>query len=499
MKKTVIFYLWKSKFMKKNRDNLSVILKGMIFFILLSFTFFSNCPASEAEKTSLVGFNEKGEVTSVSAKEKKVAAQNVILLIGDGMGYNHVAAGGYYASGIKESQAYYSFPVHLGMCTYMAGGDYDPATVWSSFDTVNHGATDSAAAATAMAAGQKTYRYAVGFDCRRKPLTNIVEMAERSGRSSGVVTTVPFSHATPAAFVAHNVTRRNYEELAREMILNSTVDVIMGAGHPWYDQNGKLLDKPKTFQYVGGEKLWEDLQKGVVGNDTDGDGEKDIWTIVESQESFQDLSKGTTPKRVLGVARVAKTLQQKRENQSDSAHKSSENKIVSRPYSTPFITSVPTLEDMAIGALNVLDNNKKGFFLMIEGGAIDWASHANQGDRFIEEQVDFDKTVAAVVKWVEKNSSWDKTLVIVTADHETGYLTGPGSDPGWNPIINNGKGKMPGMEWHSKHHTNSLVPIFAQGPNSWRFSEMISGHDPERGDFIDNTALYSVMQEALRQ
>jgi alkaline phosphatase len=82
---------------------------------------------------------------------------------------------------------------------------------------------------------------------------------------------------------------------------------------------------------------------------------------------------------------------------------------------------------MTSAAINVLDNNPDGFFLMIEGGAADWASHANQSGRVIEEQIAFEKAIETVIEWVNKNSTWDDTLLIVTSDHETGYITGPDS------------------------------------------------------------------------
>jgi len=432
------------------------------------------------------------------AEDKKTTAKNVILLIGDGMGYNHVTAGSYYAHGQEKSQAYEHFPVRLAMSTHMAVGNYDPDSVWATFDAVKDGATDSAAAGTALSTGEKTYRYGVGVDCQRNPLTNIVEVAEKFGKSTGVVSSVQFSHATPAAFVAHNLTRRNYEEMAREMILGSAIDVIMGAGHPLHGHSGEFLDQPQSYQFVGGEQLWKNLQLGIIGNDADGDGVDDPWILIESRREFQNLMNGATPKRVIGVARVADTLQQKRHQQGENEYGQGANAIGVAAYSTPLTQTVPTLEEMTRGALNVLDNNPSGFFLMVEGGAIDWASHANQSDRFIEEQIDFDNAVAAVVQWVESNSSWDETLVIVTADHETGYLTGPGSNPQWSPVRNNGKGHMPGMEWHSGGHTNSLVPLYAHGPNSWRLTEKTVGYDPERGAYVDNTAIYPIMLEALQ-
>jgi len=152
---------------------------------------------------------------------------------------------------------------------------------------------------------------------------------------------------------------------------------------------------------------------------------------------------------------------------------------------------------MSRAALNVLDNNEQGFFLMIEGGAIDWASHDNQSDRLIEEQVDFDNSVAAVCEWVEQHSSWQDTLVLVTADHECGYLTGPGSDPQWNPVANNGPGKLPGLEWHYTSHTNSLVPLLGRGRNAAQLTNSANNNDPVFGLYVDNTDLLQVMKSAL--
>ena len=148
---------------------------------------------------------------------------------------------------------------------------------------------------------------------------------------------------------------------------------------------------------------------------------------------------------------------------------------------------------MTKAALNVLDNDKDGFFLMVEGGAVDWAAHGNQSGRVIEEQVDFNRSAEAVVKWVRKNSNWGETLVIVTGDHETGYLTGPDSDPDWNPLVNNGEGVLPGMEWRSGSHTNQLIPFFAKGCGAERYKQNADEFDPEKGPYIDNIEIAEVL------
>jgi alkaline phosphatase len=153
---------------------------------------------------------------------------------------------------------------------------------------------------------------------------------------------------------------------------------------------------------------------------------------------------------------------------------------------------------MSLAAINVLDNNSKGFMLMIEGGAIDWAAHANQPGRTIEEQIAFDQAVEAVVSWVETNSNWDETLLIVTADHETGYLWGIGSNPTWQPLVNNGMGIVPTMQFYSPNHTNSLIGIYAKGGDAHWFTSMIAGTDPVRGDYVDNTSIAQVIFKVLR-
>nr|WP_320113857.1 alkaline phosphatase [uncultured Desulfuromonas sp.] len=426
-------------------------------------------------------------------------AKNVILLIGDGMGFNHLTAGSLYRTGESDAPPYRDFNVKLAMSTYLYGGTYDTAQAWSTFDNVKQGATDSAAAGTALACGIKTYRAGLGMDCQRQPVDNIVEIAEKRGKSTGIVTSVPLSHATPASFVVHNVSRRNYEEIAREMILDSGVDVLMGGGHPWYDNDGRLLATPQSYQYVGGEKLWHQLQEAAVGGDADGDGMDDPWTLIESREAFHNLATGPTPSRLLGVPRIAKTLQQERKLEGGGDYGSHVTTEVVEPYTVPLIATVPTLVEMSRAALNVLDNNEQGFFLMIEGGAIDWASHDNQSDRLIEEQVDFDRTVAAVCDWVEQHSSWQDTLVLVTADHECGYLTGSGSNPSWNPVINNGTGKLPGIEWHHTSHTNSLVPLLARGAHADQLAARATNNDQVRGPYVDNIDLFPVMASVLAE
>jgi alkaline phosphatase len=404
--------------------------------------------------------------------------KNVIIFIADGGGFNHYKSADYYNCGQSPCENYEFFPVRLAMSTYPDGGSYDVNLAWADFDYVNNGYTDSAAAATAMATGVKSYNAAIGVDVNSNALLNLVERAEQLGKSTGVVTSVPFSHATPACFVAHNPARDDYQGIASQMIYNSPVDVVMGCGNPDYDSDGNLTDAG-NYQYVD-SSAWADLKAGTAGGDADDDGIADHWKFVQARVEFQSLMTGETPKRVFGVPQVFDTLQQKRSGESVL------------PYETSFTQTVPTLEEMTLAALNILDDDANGFLIMIEGGAVDWAAHANQSGRLIEEMNDFNRSVNAAVEWVHKNSNWGETLVIITADHETGYLTGPGSGPTdngpvWNTIVNNGDSNLPEMEWHSGTHTNSLVPFFAKGSGAEQFRKTLKGKDTVRGPYIDNT------------
>ena len=433
----------------------------------------------------LMGFN-LAAASAAGPGPKKPAAKNIIVMISDGWGFNHLEAVSYYEYGKDARQIYNRFPFQFAISTHSFSCDYDPAMAWADFDSVKSCYTDSAAAATALATGVKTYDGAIGVDVNGQPLRNALEAAEEQGKATGVVTSVEWTHATPAAFVAHNVSRNNYAEIGQEMVHDSAADVVMGAGSPWYDADGQPRGTPNTFRYVGGEATWDDLVAGTAGGDADGDGVADPWVLIQSRAEFQSLMDGPTPKRVLGTAQVYQTLQQGR---SGDAY--------ADPYMVPRIETVPTLEEMTMAALNVLDDDPDGLFLMVEGGAVDWAGHANQSGRMIEEAIDFEQAVQAVVDWINAHSNWGETLLIVTADHETGYLTGPGSDPTWEPIVNNGAGNLPGMEWHSDSHTNSLTVLSAKGDAGRMFRRYANGHDPVHGRYADNTNVADVVLWAM--
>jgi alkaline phosphatase len=428
-----------------------------------------------------------------------VRGKNVILIIGDGMGFNAVKSAEYFSG---RKMTWEEFPLKLAVTTFSADGihsrdtgkfspGYDPELAWKDPDYVRANTTESSAAATAMATGFKTHNKAIGMGPENDTLRNLVEIAKSLGKSAGVVSTVPFTHATPAGFVAHNRSRSKYPEIARDMILKSRCDVIIGTGNPAWDDNGRpLLKKWESSEYVGDSSFWAQIVSGsgdrthfvferkeYTVRDCSGDGKPDPWTVVQSLEDFRNLGHGSTPARVLGCPEVHTSLQIARSLEPGETKDSP-------PYVSPLIRTVPTLAEMALGALNVLDENPKGFFLMIEGGAIDWGEHSNLKGRTLEEVCGLDEAVKSVADWVSRNSSWEETIVIVTADHETGYLWG---GPPFVPVADSGAGKLPLMKFNTTNHTNSLVPLYARGKGVELLKDVARGSDPVRGAYLDNT------------
>jgi len=434
-------------------------------------------------------------------------AKNIVLMVADGASYNAWNMASYYQYGALGSQPYDSFPVKYAVTTYplttstSPTGDstpqvsYNSASAWSTPPTTDgtyfagyrylkQNPTDSAAAATALATGVKTYNNAINYSNSPAgtgtPLVTIAELAKAHGKAAGVVTSVEWSHATPAALgAAHNVDRDNYAAIANEMLTSSTLDVIMGAGSPDYTVNGTAQTGTKDYKFVGGQATWTALQTGTHAGG---------WTLVESKTAFEALMSGDTPDRVLGTAQVSTTLQQDRGTYAAGE----------AVYGTAFNSNVPTLTTMTRGALNVLDNDPDGFFLMVEGGAVDWAAHDKQASRAIEEFIDFNNAVQAVITWVNANSNWNETLLIITTDHGNGLPLGPNANTtAFQAIVNNGAGAMPGMKWEVSGHTNELVPLFAKGAGSSLFTGLVDGTDSVRGSYIDNTDVYTVMAEVV--
>ncbi len=440
--------------------------------------------------------------------------KNIIILISDGWGINHIKATNYW-HGVANA-SFQNFPVHYFMSTYQGtqvnpmanpplsgfGTGYNSTRAWTDNTFVAQDYTDSAPAATTMASGEKSANSAIGVDVFARNVELITERANTLGKSSGVVTTVEWSHATPAGYATHNINRNNYSQIALSMLLDTKLSVIMGCGHPLYDDNSNLKSSGFNYSYVGGKATWDTLVAGnnefsipsITGRtypqDITGDGVSDPWTLIQDSIDFVNLAGATNLSygtRIIGTAKCATTSNQSR------------TKVNNLPYADPMNDKVPSLMTMSLGALNLLKTNTNGLVLMIEGGAVDWAAHANDAARIIEEQHEFNQTVDSVIAWVESNGGWNENLVIVTGDHETGYLTGP-NYPGTDLVANyditdNGAGVMPSLKFNSPSHSNTLIPMFAKGNGSELFDLYADEIDYKFGYFIDNTELGLVCKD----
>lgn len=384
------------------------------------------------------------------------APRNVVLLIADGAGFLHFEAARLHEADPTGLQVYDGWPVRLAMSTSPSGADYDPEQAWRDPAWCDRDATDSAAAITAMTTGVKTANGRLAVDPRGEPLATLARVMAAAGKATGVVSTVPFAHATPAGFAVSHPDRSAYREIARLMLGDADLDVIMGAGHPWYDDAGRRLDDA-DYRRVGGAATWDSLVAGNLGSTAAG-----CWSLVSTRAQFQALACGPTPRRVVGVPMVRETLQEQRDGDHGAA-----------PYAVPRNADVPTLAEMTLAALNVVDGDPDGFCLLIEGGAVDWASHDRRVGRMIEEMTEFNLAVEALMVGLDERGLLGETLVVVTADHECGHLAGP----------------VPNHEFLTGQHTNSLVPLFARGPGRERLVRSADRLDPVRGPYLENSEL----------
>lgn len=288
-----------------------------------------------------------------AAKADDGKAKNVILLIGDGMGYAHVTAAR-LAQGKK---------LHM---------DQIKTTGTMTTASANSIVTDSAAAGTAMATGFKTNNGMISVTPDGKSLKTILEAAREKAKATGLVSTTRITHATPAVFAAH-VPDRDDETTIADQMLKADVDVLLGGGKSYF-----------VPESAGGKR--KDNRDLTAEAKTRG------YTVVSTKDELAAVNGG----KVLGLF-----------------NKSHLNYEVDRD-----LTKEPSLAEMTTKAISLLDKNK-GFFLMVEGGRIDHAAHANDPAGVYGDTLAFDTAVNVALDYAEKNKD---TMVIVTADHETGGL-----------------------------------------------------------------------------
>jgi len=363
-----------------------------------------------------------------SSSQVAPQALNVILLIGDGMGEVQRKAAQWFSKGMSQK---------LVMDSISSYG-------WSNTAALDDPITDSPASATAMATGNKTYIGRVAVDPDGNSLKTILEYTQEQGMSVGLVTTVFLSDATPAAFAAHVSDRMEMRNEIAAMILEHQVDVLFGGGEDDFLPTSLTGCFPESGHREDGRNLIEEaIDLG--------------YTYICDSAGFSGIDTGTTSK-VLGLF--------------------GDDQMI-RPFT-------PSLADMTQKAIEILSKNPKGFFLMVEGGLIDWACHANNAQKAIEDTLGFDEAVSVALAFAESN---EETMIVVTADHETGGMSidlNSSGNPDEDGPFSMPDGKSFYVNWTSDYHTGVDVPVTALGPGA----EMLFG-------VYENTHIFDVMYSVL--
>ncbi len=324
-------------------------------------------------------------------------------MIGDGMGITQITAG-MIKNGNKLNLEQFKY---IGL-----------QKTYASDDLI----TDSAASATALASGVKTYNGAIGVDTEGKPVRTILEEAEDAGLATGLVVTSSITHATPACFYAHEKNRAMMEEIAADL-LRVDVDFFVGGGLKYFIQRNderNLLSELANKGYIVTNFIDQDFNNISI------DFTKNFGYFTANGEPLP-FSQG-------------------------------------RDY---FVQASQTAMTYLSG------QREKGFFLMLEGSQIDWGGHANDSDYIISEMIEFDQAIGAALEFAKQDG---ETLIIVTADHETGgFAINPGSTI--DSII---------PAFTTDKHTATLVPVFAYGPGA----ELFTG-------IYENTAIHRKIRRAF--
>ncbi|MHA1197939.1 MAG: alkaline phosphatase [Candidatus Heimdallarchaeaceae archaeon] len=344
---------------------------------------------------------------------------NVILMIGDGMGFEHLQISEWVEHGTSGSFDFRNLTVSTSVTTYSAD-----STI-----------TDSAAAATAMSCGIKTDNGFLGLTPGLVSVENIVEFAQSLNKSTGLVSTVTATHGTPAAFYAHHTNRYEYDILEAQMI-ESGVDILMGGGS----------------SYLDASQITELESKG--------------YTILYNRNDLLD----TTSNKLVGLFGTGYMELERLRN----------------------YTLTPSLAEMTGKAIDTLSANEDGFFLMVEPGQIDLEAHDEETANVVLETIAFADAIRVALDFAESRTD---TIVIITADHETGGLVINGetlnstlpaekATEEEKRALRIARAGMISVSWTETYHTADNVPFYAYGDF---FITM------ENGTVIDNTDIFDIM------
>ncbi len=346
---------------------------------------------STADSTKIYkggAFYEVARYDRQSIRKKK--PENVILMIGDGMGIAQVYAGMTANGGNLFLQNF----KHVG---------------WAKTHSSDNYITDSAAGGTALASGTKTYNGAIGVDPAGNSVRNIRELAEEMGKATGVVSTSAITHATPASFVAHVPKRSTYEDIAAGF-LKTNIDVFIGGGYKHFHDRKDGRDLVRELKSKG-------------------------YQVLSNIDSIAAVRSG----KLAG--------------------------LTAPEHNARYSERGNMLEKATKTALNILSRDKDGFFLMVEGSQIDWGGHQNNMSYLVGEMLDFDRTVGIALAFAASNK---ETLIVVTADHETGGLSIKEGNLSTGMV----RGAFSGGS-----HTGIVVPVLAFGPGAEQFTGFMENTD----------------------
>ena len=294
-------------------------------------------------------------ITAVAGKQPKY----VFYFIGDGMGPSHVLGTELY---LGEKNGVIGRPQKLCFTQF-------PITAFVTTFSASNGVTDSAASGTALATGNKTNNGHLGVTPDGSAVYSVAHAAQQAGYAVGVSTTVCINHATPGAFYAHQPSRNNYPQIAKEMLT---------AGYDFY---------------AGGDPVCSNEERTALYSKAEEDG----YAIARGYSDYK--TKRNSSKMMLYQKNVSTEL----------------------PYTIDRTTDDLTLAQITEAGIDFLMNKKKkGFFFMVEGGKIDYASHDNDAATMMHEVLDFNAAIEVALDFYQKHK--DETLIIVTADHETGGI-----------------------------------------------------------------------------
>lgn len=365
-------------------------------------------------------------LTNCGAGARK--AKNIVIMVPDGMGIADVTAARIYKYGNSSERLHFEKLEQIG---------------YQSTHSANSTVTDSAAAASAWACGEKFVNGEISFHKKTEKFPkSILELAKETGKSTGLVATSTITHATPGAFGAHVGNRKCERKIAGQYLTKTGVDVLLGGGK-------------KVFVSTEEEKdacgVYGDFIKVAKEN-----GYKYITTRGE-------LNGSTAEKKLLGLFTDGgmTPMVEKTEKESEE----------------------PTLAEMTGTALKILEKNEEGFFMLVEGSQVDWANHQHKLEYQIGETLAFNDAVKVVLDWINADKSRKRnTLLIVVPDHDTAGFAVKGP---YGKLIEE-PGQYVDAGWVSSSHTAEDTIIWSRGPYSQHL-----------GRAIDNTDVFHIMKAAL--